>query len=71
MRAELCNLLRARAPALPTIHTQSHAVDELKEELEVGDEVKTGNKAWLRRRLHAAIVRCASPTLLPRDFAKL
>ena len=31
-------------------------VDELKEELEARDEVKTGNKAWLRRRLHAAIV---------------
>jgi hypothetical protein len=24
-------------------------VDELKEELEARDEVKTGNKAWLRR----------------------
>ena len=32
-------------------------VDELKVELEARDEVKTGNKAWLRRRLHAAIVR--------------
>ena len=32
-------------------------VDELKAELEARDEVKTGNKAWLRRRLHAAIVR--------------
>ena len=27
------------------------------EELEARDEAKTGNKAWLRRRLHAAIVR--------------
>ena len=32
-------------------------VTELKEELEARDEPKTGNKAWLRRRLHAAIVR--------------
>ena len=32
-------------------------VAELKEELEARGEGKTGNKAWLRRRLHAAIVR--------------
>ena len=32
-------------------------VAELKEELEARDEAKSGNKAWLRRRLHAAIVR--------------
>ena len=32
-------------------------VAELKEELEERDEPKSGNKAWLRRRLHAAIVR--------------
>ena len=32
-------------------------VSELKEELEARDEAKSGNKAWLRRRLHAAIVR--------------
>ena len=32
-------------------------VAELKEELEVRGEGKTGSKAWLRRRLHAAIVR--------------
>ena len=31
--------------------------EELKEELEARGEGKTGNKAWLRRRLHAAIVR--------------
>ena len=29
-------------------------VIELKEELEARDEAKSGNKAWLRRRLHAA-----------------
>jgi hypothetical protein len=32
-------------------------VDELKEELEVRGEATSGNKSWLRRRLHAAIVR--------------
>ena len=30
---------------------------ELKRELEARAERKTGSKAWLRRRLHAAIVR--------------
>ena len=32
-------------------------VTELKEELAWRDEPVSGNKAWLRRRLHAAIVR--------------
>ena len=33
-------------------------MDELKEDpLEARGEAKPGNKAWLRRRLHAAIVR--------------
>ena len=32
-------------------------VTELKDELEARGEAKSGNKAWLRRRLHAAIVR--------------
>ena len=32
-------------------------VDELKEELEARGEATSGNKSWLRRRLHAAIVR--------------
>ena len=31
-------------------------VTELKEELGARDEPVSGNKAWLRRRLHAAIV---------------
>ena len=31
-------------------------VAELKEELEACGELKTGNKAWLRRRLHSTIV---------------
>ena len=30
---------------------------KLKEELTARDESVSGNKAWLRRRLHAAIVR--------------
>ena len=32
-------------------------VDNLKSELEARNELKSGNKAWLRRRLHAAILR--------------
>ena len=32
-------------------------VVDLKEELAARDELVSGNKAWLRRRLHAAIVR--------------
>ena len=32
-------------------------VGELKEELEERGEAKSGNKAWLGRRLHAAILR--------------
>ena len=31
--------------------------EELEHELEALGEPRTGNKAWLRRRLHAAIVR--------------
>ena len=33
-------------------------VRELKEELEARDQSKTGNKAWLRRRLHARSCAC-------------
>ena len=32
-------------------------VADLREELGARDELVSGNKAWLRRRLHAAIVR--------------
>ena len=32
-------------------------VNELKEELSAREEATSGNKSWLRRRLHAAIVR--------------
>ena len=40
-----------------TVDLMKMKVAELKEELEAREEGKTGNKAWLRRRLHAAIVR--------------
>ena len=42
-------------------------VDELKEELEARGEGKSGNKAWLRRRLHAAIV---SEYVLSRETSR-
>ena len=32
-------------------------MDELKKELEARGEATSGNTAWLRRQLHAAIVR--------------
>ena len=32
-------------------------VTQLKEELEARGEPKSGNKSWLQRRLHSAIVR--------------
>ena len=35
----------------------SMKVTELKEELEARGEPRTGSKAWLRRQLHAVIVR--------------
>ena len=38
-------------------HLMATKVVELKEELEAREEAKSGNKAWLRRRLHAAITR--------------
>ena len=47
------------APPMQAVNKDLMAmkVAELKEELEARGEGKTGNKAWLRRRLHAAIVR--------------
>ena len=42
-------------------------VTELKEELEARDEPVSGNKAWLRRRLHAAIVREVEDLFLDSD----
>ena len=41
----------------PSPELMDMLVRELKEELEARSESKTGNKAWLRRRLHGAIVR--------------
>lgn len=53
-------------------------VDELKEELEARDEVKTGNKAWLRcgggfmRRSSVSTLReCRDPTLKTTTFTHL
>ena len=37
--------------------TKDLTVTELREELDAREEPVSGNKAWLRRRLHAAIVR--------------
>ena len=55
---------RKGALRAPSTHTQVVAKDlmamkvtELKEELAARNEAVSGNKAWLRRRLHAAIVR--------------
>ena len=42
-------------------------VTELKEELEAREEAKSGNKAWLRRRLHAAIVRAHVAAQIDED----
>ena len=51
------NLFKAEAMKAVDKDLMAMKVDELKVELEARDEVKTGNKAWLRRRLYAAIVR--------------
>ena len=42
-------------------------VAELKEELEARGEGKTGNKAWLRRRLHAALAWASIVRTGPRS----
>ena len=51
------DLFKAAAMRAVSKDLMAMKVDELKEELEVRDEATSGNKAWLRRRLHAAIVR--------------
>ena len=54
-----CTEWKAGTPSgsAPTAHrTGNPASVQLKEELEGRGEGKSGNKAWLRRRLHAAIV---------------
>ena len=43
-------------------------VTELKEELGARDEPVSGNKAWLRRRLHAASCATTSRRGRPRGF---
>ena len=60
---ELCatslsaELFAATAMRAGTKDLLAMKVAELKEELEARGEARSGNKAWLRRRLHAAIVR--------------
>ena len=54
------DLFAAAAMKVATKDLMAMKVAELKEELEAPDELKTGNKAWLRRRLHGAIVSGAS-----------
>ena len=48
---------RAEGSGLGIKDLMAMKVDELKLELEERGEAKSGNKAWLRRRLHAAILR--------------
>ena len=51
------DLFKAEAMKAVDKDLMAMKVDELKEELEAREEATSGNKAWLRRRLHAAIVR--------------
>ena len=51
------HLFEAAAMQAGTKDLMAMKVTELKEELEARGEGVTGNRAWLRRRLHAAIVR--------------
>ena len=51
------DLFEAGSMRVATKHLMAMKVDELKEELEARGEATSGSKAWLRRRLHAAIVR--------------
>jgi hypothetical protein len=63
---DLYGLAQDACPSTSTSFPTTQVVDtdlmdmlvrELKDELESRSESKTGNKAWLRRRLHGAIVR--------------
>ena len=51
------DLFEAAAMQVVNKDLMAMKVAELKEELEARGEGKTGSKAWLRRRLHTAIVR--------------
>jgi hypothetical protein len=51
------DLFEAGSMRVATKDLMAMKVDELKEELEARGEAMSGSKAWLRRRLHAAIVR--------------
>eukprot|EP00964_Phaeocystis_antarctica_P038394 scaffold21966_cov61-Phaeocystis_antarctica.AAC.2 len=58
MSADFLKLLTVEPTLLTVlIYLMDMLVRELKDELEARSESKTGNKAWLRRRLHGAIVR--------------
>ena len=57
LRARVTTSIEAAAVEAVSKDLMEMKVAELKEELEARDELKTGNKAWLRRRLHGAIVR--------------
>ena len=50
------DLFQAASMRVGTKDLMAMKVDELKEELEARGEATSGNKSWLRRRLHAAIV---------------
>ena len=50
-------LFEAAAMVVGETDLMAMKVTELKDELLARDELVSGNKAWLRRRLHAAIVR--------------
>ena len=53
----LHDLFEAAAMRVVDKDLMAMKVNELKEELEARSEATSGSKAWLRRRLHAAIVR--------------
>ena len=54
------DLFKAEAMRAVDRDLMAMKVDELKEELEARDEVKTGNKAWLRAASAALCGDCAS-----------
>ena len=73
-----CDLFKAEAMRAVDRDLMAMKVDELKEELEARDEVKTGNKAWLRcgggfmRRSSVSTLReCRDPTLKTTTFTHL
>ena len=51
------DLFEAGSMRVATKDLMAMKVDEFKEGLSAREEATSGNKSWLRRRLHAAIVR--------------